>query len=96
LGTEFKNYSHHATSIGDDADAFVAAKGHFGYKSSVVKNYVSALGFEYLSAKNKEDYIRNCDVFWSKEMRGKPVVFEVFTNSDEESEALKILYTLLK
>lgn len=96
MGTEFKNYSHHATSIGDMADNFVAAKGHFGYKSIVVKEYVEALGFLYLKAENKEEYKKNCDIFWNKNMSERPIIFEVFTDSKDESEALRRLYTVLQ
>jgi 2-succinyl-5-enolpyruvyl-6-hydroxy-3-cyclohexene-1-carboxylate synthase len=96
MGTEFKNYAHHATSIGDAADRFVAAKGHFGYKGSVVKNYVEALGFEYLCASTKEEYINHGKNFWSREIGEKPMVFEVFTDSRDESEALRLMYTILR
>lgn len=96
MGTEFKNYAHHATSIGDAADIFVAAKGHFGYKSSVVKEYVEALGFQYLKADNKEEFKKNSTIFWSKNILEKPIIFEVFTDSSEESEALRLLYTILE
>lgn len=90
-GIEFHNYSHPASVIGDEnIGKFISADGHFGNKSDkVVKNYVESLGFEYLSASSKEEFTKNMDRFLSKELTKKPMVFEVFTDSKDESNALK-------
>lgn len=95
VGTEFKNYNHPGADFGETADAFIAARGHYGEKSPVlVKHYAEDLGFQYLSANNKEEYLKAEKVFFSSEVSKKPIIFEVFTNSDDESDALKIIRTL--
>ncbi|MBE6158493.1 MAG: 2-succinyl-5-enolpyruvyl-6-hydroxy-3-cyclohexene-1-carboxylate synthase [Firmicutes bacterium] len=94
-GTEFHNYNHPAAQFGDEANSFIAANGHFGNKSELlVKNYVENLGFEYVSAKNKEEFLKNVDYFTEEKLHEKPLVFEIFTDSNDESEALRIIRNL--
>lgn len=92
-GTEFHNYSHPANVIGDDnISKFIAANGHFGNKSKyLVKNYVEDLGFEYISSSTKEEFEKHVDYFTSNEIYEKPILFEIFTNSEDESEALHLI-----
>lgn len=95
-GTEFHNYSHPAHVIGNEMiSGYIAADGHFGNKSpSLVKNYVESLGFQYMSASNKEEFLSNVDYFTSNQTYEKPIVFEIFTNSKDESDALINIRTL--
>lgn len=94
-GTEFKNYNHIAAELGNAANIYIAAEGHFGNKSKVLlKHYSEDLGFEYISASNKEEYFMYLDYFISKDNLTRPLIFEVFTNSSDESDALKILENL--
>lgn len=94
-GTEFKNYNHRAAKFGDDANAYMAAKGHYGQQSpEVLKHYAEDLGFIYISANTKEEYLKNVDFFVSPEIYDKPVVFEVFTNSKDESDAIYTMNNL--
>ncbi|MBQ6781052.1 MAG: 2-succinyl-5-enolpyruvyl-6-hydroxy-3-cyclohexene-1-carboxylate synthase [Treponema sp.] len=94
-GTEFRNYSHPAQRFGDDADKFMAAAGHFGNKSSIlVKHYAEDLGYEYLSASNKNEFLLASSRFLTVEFTDKPMLFEVFTDSKEESDALYIMRNL--
>lgn len=94
-GTEFRNYNHPAAIYGEDTDSFIAAAGHYGNKSPIlVKNYVESLGYEYLCASNKEEYLNVLPRFTTPEITSKPMVLEVFTNSDDESDALKIINNL--
>ncbi len=89
-GTEFRNYNHAGSLFGDDADAYIAAGHHYGYKSEkLVADYVSDLGFEYLTADSKESYLENVNTFVSEDLGNKTIVFEVFTDSEDESAALK-------
>lgn len=89
-GTEFKNYGHHAARFGDDAEDFMAATGHFGNRSPVfVKAYTEALGFEYFSANSKQQFEQVYERFLTPGVTDRPMVFEVFTDSDEESKALE-------
>lgn len=95
LGQEFKNYSCFSSMFGEDTDTFIAAKGHFGSQSKdLIKNYAEALGFEYMSASNKEEFETASEKFVKAEISEKPILFEVFTNTEDESAALKILTTL--
>lgn len=88
-GTEFRNYSHFASKFGDEADCYFAAGGHYGKQSKkLVKHYAEDLGFEYMSASSKDEYLAYLDRFCSGQTGDKPMLFEVFTNPSEESEAL--------
>lgn len=94
-GTEFRNYGHIGSIFGEDADAFIAAAGHFGDKSPVlVKHFAEDLGFEYLTANDKESYLANTTTFFDDKMREKPIIFEVFMESNNESKALELLRNL--
>lgn len=91
-GTEFRNYNHPAEKFGEVADRFMAAAGHFGKKShELIKHYAQDLGYEYLTASTKEEFLANYEKFLSPEITEKPILFEVFTNSEEESEALRLI-----
>lgn len=95
LGTEFKNFNHMAAAFGETADTYIAGAGHFGNKSkSLVKNYSEALGFEYLSASNKDEFEHVYERFLSDKILEKPILFEVFTNSEDESKALEMITAL--
>ena len=91
-GTEFRNYSHIAARFGEDADPFVAAAGHYGNKSPIlVKHYAEDLGFEYLCASTKDEYFEKEKRFLTQELTEKPMLFEIFTDSQLESNALEIM-----
>lgn len=95
VGIEFKNYNNIAAQFGDGADRFIAAKGHNGFRSdSLVKDCAASLGFGYLSAKNKEEFLNGAEIFFSPEIGEAPMLFEVFTNDFEESNALKAVNNL--
>jgi 2-succinyl-5-enolpyruvyl-6-hydroxy-3-cyclohexene-1-carboxylate synthase len=88
-GTEFRNYYHPWARFGVNADQFGSAAGHFGNKSqNLVKHYAEDLGFEYLSATTKEEYIERVEHWLNPKIGDRPIVFEVFTNSEDESDAL--------
>jgi 2-succinyl-5-enolpyruvyl-6-hydroxy-3-cyclohexene-1-carboxylate synthase len=94
-GTEFRHTSHFANQFGKHADTFIAAGKHFGNKSpKLVKNYAENLGFDYLSANNKDEFSKVYEKFINPKLNQKSIVFEVFTNSDEETYALQTIRTL--
>lgn len=94
-GTEFRNYQHPAARFGEDADPYMAAAGHFGNQSrELVKHYAEDLGFEYLTADSKDSFLKNVDRFLAPEITDCPMLFEVFTDSKDESDVLKILYNI--
>jgi 2-succinyl-5-enolpyruvyl-6-hydroxy-3-cyclohexene-1-carboxylate synthase len=96
-GTEFRNYDHPASQFGDDADRYIAAGGHFGMQSPLlVKAYVEALGFKYLRASNKESFINAIDIFMDPVISESPLLFEVFTSSQDESEAIRLVRNIVK
>ena len=88
VGTEFKNYSHIASRFGDDADKYIAAKGHNGFKSNtLIKNYAEGCGLTYLSAANKEEFLKEKDEW----LICGGVLLEAFTTDFDESKALKLI-----
>ncbi len=94
-GTEFRNFNHPAAAFGESADDFHAAGGHFGNKSNtLVKNYSENLGFEYLSASNKVEFEEVYERFFIEEITDRPMLFEVFTDSEEESTALEMITSM--
>lgn len=98
-GVEFHNYNHRARliSIENNLDIkFFAADGHFGNKSKdLVKHYAEDLGFKYISACTKNEFIKNVDEFID-EKSDKPIIFEIFTDAEDESNALKMINNLEK
>lgn len=96
-GTEFHNYNHRAVVITKENDLslkYIAADGHFGNKSkSLVKHYAEDLGFQYISASNKKEFHQNIDLFISNKSE-KPILFEIFTNAEDESKALKDIHCI--
>lgn len=94
-GTEFRQYKHHTSHFGDSADEFIAAAGHFGNKSrDLVKHYAQDLGFEYLSAETKEGFEAVVDRFLVSNVTDRPMILEVFTDSEDESRALGLMMNI--
>lgn len=92
VGTEFKNYNHPAMRFGDAGDDFMAARGHYGRQSrDLVCHYAQDLGFEYMAARNKEEFLQHLERFITPELTEKPMIFEAFTDSVDESESLRLL-----
>lgn len=95
-GTEFRNYDHPCYSYGEGADKYMAAAGHFGNQSaSLVKHYAEDLGFQYLHASNKQEFLNNVSTFLNSEPSDKPILFEIFTDKQNESDALKTMLNLI-
>lgn len=91
-GTEFRNYGHIGHRFGEDADMYIAAAGHYGKKSHLLlKHYAEDLGFEYISASNKDEYLNNIEKYLNPKLTDKPILFEIFTDSKDESESIKIM-----
>lgn len=92
LGGEFKLYSE---IPGITKEEYICAAGHYGMKSkSLVKHYAEDLGFEYISASDKEEFISHINRFTRKEVDGKPMIFEVFEEISDQKEALEIITNL--
>lgn len=94
-GTEFKLTTNPGSMFGNRADDFIAAGGHYGNKSrSLVRHYAEDLGFEYLTASNKEEYMKNIGRFTTPQLTDKPMIFEAFTNDADEVLALETVRTI--
>lgn len=94
-GTEFRNYNHPAYKFGKEADEYMAAGGHYGRKSTtLVKNYVEALGFHYFSVTDKKSFSEVIEEFINPASNTSPLLLEIFTDSENEDEALRIMRNL--
>lgn len=96
-GNEFRNYGHLCYFLCEEAEDYVAAAHHYGNKSTVlVKHYAEDLGYEYLHAETKEEFLACIDKFLNPVIGDKPMLFEVFTNTEGESGAIEIMRSFLK
>lgn len=94
-GQEFRTYKHAVSVLGDEADPFIAAAGHFGNQSpQLVKSFVESLGFRYLSARSKEEFLTVLPELCSDKIGDKPLIMEVFTNNEDEYESLRLLQNI--
>lgn len=95
-GNEFRNYNHPCYFLGEEADQYVAAAGHYGNKShKLVKDYATDLGYEYLVAGNKNEFKAVIDRFLTPEITDKPMLLEVFTQTEDESNALEQILNVI-
>ena len=86
-GVEFRLNANLERLWGSDTDELIAAHGHFGS----AKSWAESMGFAYLRAETKEAFDGQIDAFCDPERFRQPVVFEVFTNAEDEQAALKNL-----
>ena len=91
-GIEFRHLNHQAAFMKEDADAFVAAAGHWGRQShDLVRHFAEDLGFKYLAASNKDEFETVYKEFLDPDYREKPILFEVFTTTEDEQDCLMLL-----
>lgn len=97
-GTEFRMYWHPISAFSkEEADRYMAAGGHNGRQSrSLMKHIAEDLGFEYLSAATKGDFLQVYERFLTPEITDKPMLFETFTYSEEDNEAVHAARNLVK
>lgn len=88
-GVEFRNYDHPANEVfGDSVDAYIAAAGHNGKQShSLLRTVAEDNGFDYIEVSSKKDFEENYSNFLSL-TSPRPIVMEVFTTPEDESDAL--------
>lgn len=95
-GNEFRLYTNPARMFGDETDEYISAARHFGNKSPyVVKHYAEDLGYEYFSAGSKEQFLEKYPRFVTSERTNSPMIFEVFTDTEDENTALYTVNHLL-
>lgn len=96
VGGEFKLSVHPCYAFSEEADKYMAAAGHYGAKSpTLVKHYAEDLGFQYFSATNKEEFLSVLESFTNPQITDKPMLLEVFTNHEDENEALKLMTSIV-
>ena len=61
----------------------------------MVKDYATDLGYEYLAAGSKEEFSSVVGRFLTPEVTDKPMLLEVFTETDDESNALEQALNLI-
>lgn len=96
-GTEFRLSGSQGRQFEDDCDLYIAAAGHYGNKSKyLVKHYAEDLGFDYYSATSKEEYLAILPKFVDPNIKDKSIIFEVFTDSEDENTAMVNLCSIRK
>ena len=90
-GREMRFSTFLPSKTGMQTEPYISATGHYGKQSStLVQHYVTDLGFEYISASSKKDFLDRIDDFIDSNPRLKPLVFEIFTNPNDEDEAYNL------
>lgn len=96
-GIEFRLINHNGHIFGDDCDKYIAAGGHNGNCSPyVLKSFSESLGFKYLTASTKEQFKEVYKDFINPKQCSTPIVFEVFTETENETNTLKDVERLVK
>lgn len=94
-GMEMELYSSGVTISKSDHGHYCSARGHFGEKSrNVVRHFAEDMGFVYLSADNEDGFIKQLRIFTNPQITEKPILMEVFTDSELENESLKLIRNL--
>lgn len=89
LGVEFRLSRSLEPVFGEKTNEYIAAQGHF----SSAKGWVESMNFEYLSARNKSEFLEHSEQFFHADVNyfNKPVLLEVFTTIQDEQEALNLI-----
>lgn len=95
IGGEFKITPHKCKLFGEEADKYMAAGGHFGHKSpKLIKHFAEDLGFEYLTASDKDSFQKSVARFTDSEIGERSIIFEVFTDALVEDEAFLMISSI--
>lgn len=95
LGAEFHLFKQLNSTKVNNIDHYLSAGGHFGQQSPlVVKHLAEDWGYEYLCAYTKDDFEKVYKRFITPVLSGKPMIFEVFTNVNDENDALYKVYNI--
>lgn len=95
-GAEFyAKKSYYSAIFGDTVGKYCAAEGHFGNKSEqIIRDFSQNLGFQYMSARTKNEYKDKVRAFTNPNITEKPILIEVFTDCWDEAETREIIETL--
>ena len=87
-GNEFRLSMHPCNQFNEDADKYMAAAGHYGNKSaSLVKHFAEDLGYNYITASTKKEFLNHIETFLTADINCS-IIFEVFTDMNDERDAL--------
>lgn len=90
-GFEMRHSGNRGDVFGSEADILFAAGGHYANQSRILlRHYSEDLGFEYMAAESKDQFLENLPIFVSSERRKKSIVFEVFVDVKDEYDAYEI------
>lgn len=90
-GCEFTHSMNPGHIFKEDVNPYIAAAGHFGNQShTLVRDYAKNLGFKYLTASTKREFMKNMDEFLNPSITSS-YIFEVFTHDYDENEALRLM-----
>lgn len=84
-GGEFQLYSNAASKFGESSNRHIAAAGHFGSAQA----WVESMGWSYIPVRSKADLIEKAEKLILESDR--PILMEVFTTMDDDSDAVKML-----
>lgn len=94
-GAEFHLFKQTNSIFVNEVDRYISAGGHFAHQSPVlVKNYVTALGFDYLTASSKDEFLNVFEEFVSPHIGDRSIIFEVFIKVDDDNEALYKMWNI--
>lgn len=97
LGAEFHLFKQLNSIYVNGVEQYLSAGGHFGHQSpTLVRDYARSLGFEYMTASNKEEFLNRYKQFVSPALTENPIIFEVFTKVSDENDALYAIYNIEK
>ena len=90
-GGNIFRHNGHATQrwLGyEKTNMYISAGGHFGQQSKdFLKHYCEDLGFEYLTASDKNEFQTAMQRFLIPEVTDKSMVLEIFTKSENDNNA---------
>lgn len=88
-GVEFRLNHEMEKSMGSKINNLIAAAGH---NKGGAKGWAESCGFKYLSADTKDNFSSQINAFCNDNY-DKPVIFEIFTNIDNEQKGLELMRT---
>ena len=90
IGAEFRINPWLEKDLGKDGiEPFIAARGHNGH----ARDWATSCGFTYMTASTPEEFLQQIDEFCHPDIDhfDRPVIFEVFTKSDDETVAIQAM-----
>lgn len=84
-GVIFRKPSNLGYLFQEEADLYMAAAGHYSCNNPhLVRSYVESLGFEYICAQSKDEFLDKVPTFLNPNLTEKPMLFEVIVSTENE------------